>query len=98
MRKKTKTIAPVLEHGVWVTRGRLSKGLHDILGVSKLPILLPKSRLAELYMEKAHKENHEATSGTLARSRAQVWIPQGRNLARKVSRRWSDAGQRLPRV
>ena len=87
LRRKTLTIAPRLEDGVWVTRGRLAKGLPEILGVEKLPVLLPKSRLAELFMIQAHNENHEGPPGTLARCRAQVWIPQGRNLARKVARK-----------
>ena len=37
-------------------------------------------------MIQAHNENHEGPPGTLARSRTQVWIHKGRNLARKVAR------------
>ena len=72
---------------MWVTRGRLGKGLPKILGVEKLPILLPSSRLAELIMIEAHLENHDGAPGTLARSRTRAWIHRGRYLARKVASR-----------
>merc|ERR1711888_556338 len=69
---------------MWVTRGSLVKGLPRILGVDRLPVLLPKSRLAELLMIQAHRENHDGAPGALARSRAQAWIHTGRYLAHKV--------------
>ena len=64
--KKMTTLAPRFEEGMWVTRGRLGKGLPKILGVEKLPILLSSSRLAELIMIEAHRENHDGAPGTLA--------------------------------
>ena len=64
--KKMTTLAPRFEGGMWVTRGRLGKGLPKILGVEKLPIILPSSRLAELIMIEAHHENHDGAPGTLA--------------------------------
>ena len=64
--KKMTTLAPRFEGGMWVTRGRLGKGLPKILGVEKLPILLSSSRLAELIMIEAHLENHDGAPGTLA--------------------------------
>ena len=41
VKKKMSTLAPRLEDGMWVTRGRLAKGLPGILGIEKLPVLLP---------------------------------------------------------
>ena len=64
--KKMTTLAPRFKEGVWVTRGRLGKGLPNILGVEKLPILLSSSRLAGLIMIEAHRENHDGAPGTLA--------------------------------
>merc|ERR1711951_151882 len=49
-------------------------GLENLLGKENLPILHSKGRLAELMMIQAHYRNHEGVSGTLAASRAQVWI------------------------
>merc|ERR1712215_625829 len=85
--KKMTTLAPRFEEGVWVTRGQLGKGLPKILGVEKLPILLSSSRLAELIMIEAHRENYDGAPGTLARSRTQAWIHKGRYLAGKVAAR-----------
>ena len=64
--KKMTTLAPRFEGRMWVTKGRLGKGLPKILGVEKLPILLSSSRLAELIMIEAHQENHDGAPGTLA--------------------------------
>ena len=46
VKSKMTTLAPRIEDGMWVMRGRLAKGLHGILGVDKLPLLLSTSRLA----------------------------------------------------
>ena len=59
---------------MWVTQGRLKKGLSKILGTEKLPVLLSSSRLAEQIMIKAHEENHDGAPATLARSRTRAWI------------------------
>merc|ERR1712082_424788 len=67
--RKMTMLSPRFEDGMWVTRGRLGKGLPKILGVEKLPILLSSSRLAEMVMIEAHLENHDGAPGTLARSR-----------------------------
>ena len=48
VQKKMTTLAPEYEGSMWVTRGRLKKGLPKILGTEKLPVLLSSSRLAEL--------------------------------------------------
>ena len=46
------------------------------------------SRIAHLIMQAAHTEetglNHRGVSDTLARSRAQAWIINGKNLAKKI--------------
>ena len=72
-----------------VTRGRLGEvGLERILGVSSLPILVPTSRVAYLYMWRAHRGSsglfHRSPAQTLAKSRNSVWIIKGKNLAKKV--------------
>ena len=72
VKRKMTTLAPCVEDGMWVTRGRLAKGLPGILGVDRLPVLLPNSRLAELLMIQAHRENHDGAPGTLARSRPRL--------------------------
>ena len=74
VQEKMTTLAPEFKGGMWITRGRLRKGLPKILGVEKLPILLSTSRLAELIMIEAHKENHDGAPGTLAHSRTQARI------------------------
>ena len=85
--KKLTALAPEFQGGMWITRGRLKKGLPKILGIEELPILLSSSRLAELIMIEAHQENHDGAPGTLARSRTRAWIHRGRYLAREVAAR-----------
>ena len=84
---KLSTLGPVYEHGIWTCKGRLAKGLENLLGRKNLPILTKYGRLAELMMIAAHEKNHEGVAGTLAASRALVWILKGRFLARKVVQR-----------
>ena len=72
VQKKMTTLAPEYEGGMWVTRGRLKKGLPKILGTEKLPVLLSSSKLAELIMIEAHKENHDGAPATLAHSRTRA--------------------------
>ena len=72
-----------------VTTGRLGEQpLSELLGTSYLPILMPNSRAAFLFMNQAHRGCtgilHKSVPETLARSRAHVWIPRGRNLAFKI--------------
>jgi len=72
-----------------VTRGRLGeKVLNPILRLSRLPILMPESRVAELYMWRAHVGHtgllHRSVAETLARSRTSVWIVKGKSLAKKI--------------
>ena len=72
-----------------VTNGRVGeKCLSKLLGVPYLPILMPNSRAAYLYMVYAHEGEgglvHCSLAETLARSRQKVWIVRGRDLAKKV--------------
>ena len=72
-----------------VTRGRLGEqALQPLLGVSELPILMPSSRVAELYMWRAHVGHtgllHRSVAETLSRSRSHVWIVKGKQLAKKI--------------
>ena len=48
-----------------------------MLGVSELPILSRNSRLAELIMLDAHRQDHKEAKITLWRSRAKAWIWRG---------------------
>ena len=86
---KLTSLLPCREGKLVVTRGRLGEvSLQNLLGVSALPILMPNSRVAFLYMFHAHCGEfglvHRSVVSTLARSRRKVWIVQGKNLARKV--------------
>merc|ERR1711989_11419 len=96
VQEKMTTLTPEFEGGMWITRGRLKKGLPKILGIEKLPILLSSSRLAELIMIEAHQENHDGAPGTLVRSRTRAWIYRGCYLARKVSARCVNCRAAVP--
>ena len=83
------SLSPKKDGCIIVTSGRIGeKNLSKLLGPPHLPILMPQSRAAYLYMVQAHEgENgivHCAIAETLARSREKVWIVRGRNLAKKV--------------
>ena len=72
-----------------VTRGRLGeKALDPIFGVTELPILMPSSRVAELFMWRAHNGYtglfHRSVAQTLAKSRTWAWIVKGKELAKKI--------------
>ena len=92
---KLTSLLPVRKGKVIVTTGRIGeKCLSRLLGVSSLPILMPNTRVAFLYMVLAHEresglsttsvEHHRSAVGTLARSRSYVWIVKGKLLAKKV--------------
>ena len=88
---KLASLLPSREKRLIVTKGRLGeKSLERILGVTALPILMPESRVAHLYMVYAHSGEfglvHRSAVSTLARSRRYVWIVKGKYLARKVVR------------
>ena len=68
-----------------VTR-RLGKGIFKVLGVEELPVLLATRRLAYLYMNSAHFEDHKGAKITLWRSRSKVWVHQGYKLAQRCER------------
>ena len=83
------SLMPYREGKLIVTMGRLGeKSLEPILGVSKLPILMSGSRVAELFMWRAHLGFsglcHRSVAATLAKSRGSVWIVKGKQLAKKV--------------
>ena len=86
---KLSSLLPVRDGKLVVTRGRLGeKSLERLLGVASLPILMPESRVAFLYMVQAHCGEfglvHRSVVSTLARSRRKVWIVRGRDLAKNV--------------
>ena len=83
------SLMPFRSHNLVVTRGRLGeKALEPLLGVSELPILMYDSRVAELYMWRAHRGHcgflHRSVAETLARSRSCVWVVRGKMLAKKI--------------
>ena len=86
---KLSSLLPMVIDGIIYTRGRLGeKSMEALLGVTKLPILMPNSRLAELYMWRAHNGFsglfHRSVSETLAKSRASVWIVKGNQVAKRI--------------
>jgi hypothetical protein len=83
------SLLPFIRDGIIYTRGRLGeKTMEAILGVPELPILMPKSRVAELVMWRAHCGYsglfHRSETETLAKSRATAWIVKGKHLAKKI--------------
>ena len=86
---KLDSLVPERQGKIIVTKGRLGEDcLSSHLGVSALPILMPKSRAALLYMTRAHcgefDTEHKSVAETLARSRTSVWIHKGRDLAKYI--------------
>ena len=67
-----------------VTSGRL--GEHLAVGYDKpyLPLLAAKAELATLFIRRAHEVDHAGVDRTLQRSRTDVWVIQGRRVAKKV--------------
>ena len=92
---KLSSLLPARKGKLIVTTGRLGeKNMSRLLGVEYLPILMPHTRTAYLYMNMAHRsesglsntavEHHRAAVGTLARSRTYVWVVRGKALAKQV--------------
>ena len=84
-----RSLLPFRRNGIIYTRGRLGeKSMEAILGVPELPLLMPSSRVAELFMWRAHCGYsgmfHRSATETLAKSRTSVWIIRGKQLAKKV--------------
>ena len=87
--KKLDSLCPRKDGHIIVTTGRFGeKSLERLLGVSSLPILMPQSRAAHLFMVRAHAGehgmDHKSVAETLAKSRQCVWVVKGRILAKKV--------------
>ena len=83
------SLLPQIDGDLVVTRGRLGDNkMLELFGSSSLPILMPQSRLAYLYMLDAHRGEygmvHRGVSSTLARSRSKVWVIRGNRLAKKI--------------
>jgi len=92
---KLTSLLPFKKGKLFVTTGRVGEdSMLRLLGVDSLPILMPDTRSAFLYMYMAHRgesglsstavEHHRAAVGTLARSRTYVWIIRGKSLAKKI--------------
>ena len=85
------SLLPCKVGNLLVTRGRVGEEpLSDLLGVSYLPILMPDTRAAFLYMYQSHVGKtglvHKSVAETLTRSRALVWIHKGKDLAKSIVR------------
>ena len=86
---KLLSLSPKKDGCIIVTSGRIGeKNLSTLLGIPHLPILMPQSRAAYLYMVQAHEgvdgTVHCSIAETLARSREKVWVVRGRDVAKKV--------------
>ena len=92
---KLASLLPAKKGLLIVTTGRLGeRNMSRLLGVECLPILMPDTRVAYLYMNLAHQsesglsgtavEHHRSATGTLARSRSYVWVVRGKNLAKQI--------------
>ena len=86
---KLDSLMPQKEGLVLVTTGRIGEeSLSRLLGVASLPILMPNTRAAYLYMMRAHcgDDNlvHKSAVETLARSRSSVLIVRGKSLAKSI--------------
>ena len=86
---KLVSLSPKKDGCIIVTSGRIGeKNLSRLLGTPFLPVLMPQSRAAYLYMVQAHEGEdgtvHCAIAETLARSREKVWVVRGRDVAKKV--------------
>ena len=83
------SLLPFRRDGIIYTRVRLGqKSMEEILGVPELPVLMPSSQVAVLFMWRAHCGCsglfHRSSSETLAKSRASVWIVKGKQLAKRI--------------
>ena len=83
------SLNPLRNGALIVTCGRIGEEpMSELLGLPYLPILMPKSRAAFLYMVEAHEGEggtvHCSIVETLARSRKKVWIVKARDLAKRV--------------
>ena len=91
---KLDSLLPKKKGLMLVTTGRIGeKPLSRLLGVDCLPILMPNTRAAYLFMYRAHCGDsgyfwnnmvHKSAVETLARSRAWVWIMKGKSLAKQI--------------
>ena len=73
--------------GIFFTRGRVGRSLEQLLGITRLPVLMSSTRLAKLLMWDCHSEDHRRShSDALARSRERAWIVKGTSLAKLVTK------------
>ncbi|XP_054724195.1 uncharacterized protein LOC129234242 [Uloborus diversus] len=81
---KIYSLSPYLdETGVLRVRGRLKEA--PLTENEKHPVLLPKSKFAELVIFHEHfRVFHSGVSSTLAQVRKKFWIPKGRQTVKRV--------------
>ena len=72
--------------GMKVIHGRASTGLQKFYGKNYLPVLMGSTRNAYLVMLNAHCKDHTGRDVTMAMSRFDAWIVNGKKLAKKIVR------------
>ena len=81
------SLRPFRNGGIVYTKGRVGRSLELVLGMSRLPILMPSTRLAKILMWSCHAEDHRRQpSDALARTREKAWIVRGASLAKYVAK------------
>ena len=80
---KLLSLAASLDRGIVTCRGRFSEdNLAMLLGIKALPVLMPSTKLAQLIIRQAHKEDHRRSAAdTVARARKTAWIVRGKKVA-----------------
>ena len=71
-------------NGMKVVCGRASTGLQKFFGQNYLPVLMGNTRIAYLVMLHAHCIDHTGRDVTMALSRLDAWIVNGKKLAKKI--------------
>ena len=97
---KAKGLYPLEKGGVYYTRGRFTNDrMIEMTGKESLPIVCGSSRLAALYVIRAHQEDHRReVQNILARTCRSVWILGGRRVAKKAiqSCAWCRRQNKVP--
>ena len=77
-------LAPVKDDGLWRVGSRLRQHV-PFTNDLKMPVIIPRDRLALLLMEYCHKNSHAGQDGTLCRFRMEgFWMVRAGQLAKQV--------------
>ena len=72
------------QDGIKVVVGRAKAGLQKFFGKESLPVLMGRSRVAELIMLKAHWTDHNGRDITMANARHEAWIVNAKVLSKRI--------------